>query len=375
MRMRTTTSFGARRGGTVAAAVGPRGTRGRRTSRQRTTSALAWGRAEREREGTEDEPQAEANHQGGRDAVENASVAEGVGGVGTGERDDVIEFRDVWKSFGQKAILRGTSFSIKRGEAVGIIGPSGTGKSTALRLISGLISPDSGEILVDGKRIGENEGDSRGGETSRAPGTRETNGNGSGKKTKRKTSIQLQLGLVFQNGALFDSLTVGENVGFRLYEHSSLRETEIREIVSENLAKVGLQGIEERYPSELSGGMRKRVALARAITNDGDGSGLKADGEVVEELIMYDEPTAGLDPVASTVVEDLIRSLKTKGGVNTYIVVTHQASTIARAVDRIIFLHEGMVAWQGNQEEFASTAEPIVRQFRSGSLSGPISYV
>ena len=90
---------------------------------------------------------------------------------------------------------------------------------------------------------------------------------------------------------------------------------------------------------------------------------------------MYDEPTAGLDPVASTVVEDLIRSLKTKGGVNTYIVVTHQASTIARAVDRIIFLHEGKVAWQGNQEEFASTAEPIVRQFRSGSLSGPISYV
>ena len=143
--------------------------------------------------------------------------------------------------------------------------------------------------------------------------------------------------------------------------------------MEDSLAKVGLQGIEDRYPSELSGGMRKRVALARAITSDG--SGVSSDGDEVEELIMYDEPTAGLDPVASTVVEDLIRSLKDKGGVRTYIVVMHQASTIARSVDRIIFLHEGKVVWHGDQQEFKTTEEAIVRQFRSGSLSGPISYV
>ncbi|QDZ23745.1 ABC transporter [Chloropicon primus] len=288
-----------------------------------------------------------------------------------GKEDDVvIEFRDVWKSFGSKGVLRGASFKIKRGEAIGIIGPSGTGKSTALRLISGLVSPDSGDILVDGRSILEDR---------RKKGTGDGNGAedvlGAATEGRAKTNIQLQLGLVFQNGALFDSLTVGENVGFRLYEHSSLSQGEIMERVSDSLAKVGLNGIEERYPSELSGGMKKRVALARAITNDGDGSGVRAEGEMVEELIMYDEPTAGLDPVASTVVEDLIRSLKDKGGVRTYIVVTHQASTIARAVDRIIFLHEGKVVWQGDQQDFKTTKEPIVDQFRSGSLSGPISYV
>jgi len=287
--------------------------------------------------------------------------------------DSVIEFRDVWKYFGKKAVLRGASFCIKRGEAVGIIGPSGTGKSTALRLISGLISPDKGDILVNGKSILDENQEQEEAEEGR-----------------RK--IRLQLGLVFQNGALFDSLTVAENVGFRLYEHSSLTEEEIRFRVSENLAKVGLVGIEDRYPSELSGGMKKRVALARAITSesdrgaDGNGNGSGTDG--IEEVVLYDEPTAGLDPVASTVVEDLIRSIHSKAGgegagankparegVTTYIVVTHQGSTVERAVDRIIFLHEGKVVWQGGQEEFNTSTEPIVRQFASGSLEGPIKYV
>jgi ABC-type transporter Mla maintaining outer membrane lipid asymmetry ATPase subunit MlaF len=182
--------------------------------------------------------------------------------------------------------------------------------------------------------------------------------------------------MVFQNAALFDSLTVGENVGFLLYEHSSLPVNIIKQRVAASLAKVGLKGVENLYPSELSGGMKKRVALARAVVSD-----LKGDG--AEQLIMYDEPTAGLDPVASTVVEDLIRSLQVSsedgggsaGNISSYIVVTHQHSTIRRAVDRIIFLHQGMVVWQGTTAEFDSTDEPIVRQFAEGSLEGPISYV
>jgi ABC-type transporter Mla maintaining outer membrane lipid asymmetry ATPase subunit MlaF len=315
--------------------------------------------------------------------VSSLGVSASRPGVGVDDDDDdVIEFRDVWKYFGKKAVLRGVTFKIKRGEAVGIIGPSGTGKSTALRLISGLIAPDRGEILVNGRPIAD--------EQRILKQENHNHSNGDKKKKKKVNPVQLQLGLVFQNGALFDSLTVGENVGFRLYEHSSLNDEEIRTRVSENLAKVGLYGIEDRYPSELSGGMKKRVALARAITTElgsekhkvghassSSGSSSASDEEEVEELVMYDEPTAGLDPVASTVVEDLIRSIHNveSGGVGTYIVVTHQGSTIARAVDRIIFLHEGRVVWQGDQDEFNNTKEAIVRQFASGSLEGPISYI
>ena len=265
--------------------------------------------------------------------------------------DDLIEFVDVWKSFGDKRILQGASFKIRRGEAVGIIGASGTGKSTTLRLAAGLLAPDRGEIRICGK--------------TRA-----------GLLSDQTEDEPLRIGMVFQNAALFDSLTVGENVGFLLYEHSSLPVSIIKQQVAASLAKVGLKGVENLYPSELSGGMKKRVALARAVVSD-----LKDDG--AEQLIMYDEPTAGLDPVASTVVEDLIRSLQvfsddtgtSSGGISSYIVVTHQHSTIRRAVDRIIFLHQGMVVWQGTTEEFDTTDEPIVRQFAEGSLEGPISYV
>jgi len=210
------------------------------------------------------------------------------------------------------------------------------------------------------------------------------------------TSDKLNIGLVFQSGALFDSLTVKENVGFMLYEHTNLQEEEISKAVSESLSKVGLSGVENLYPSELSGGMKKRVALARAIVTD-----TSAGANAAEQVIMYDEPTAGLDPVASTVIEDLIRSMhdpkyvknrvqveqqesQSSGtgfgndavsGVSSYIVVTHQHSTIRRSVDRIIFLHGGKVVWEGDIKEFDTTSEPIVRQFASGSLEGPIVYV
>jgi len=197
----------------------------------------------------------------------------------------------------------------------------------------------------------------------------------------------LRVGMVFQSGALFDSLTVEENVGFLLYEHSHLRKSEIKRLVKDCLSKVGLKGVEGLYPSELSGGMKKRVALARAIVQD---SRVKT-----EQVLMYDEPTAGLDPVASTVVEDLMRSMHEEGsgktglGISSYVVVTHQHSTIKRAVDRLIFLHGGVVAWEGERSlrlsgeqmdagpslDFERSTDEIVRQFATGSLNGPIKYV
>jgi ABC-type transporter Mla maintaining outer membrane lipid asymmetry ATPase subunit MlaF len=265
------------------------------------------------------------------------------------DTDVLIEFKNVHKAFGSKKILRGATFSIRRGEAVGIIGGSGTGKSTTLRLISGLLQPDEGEIVIKGRHrhglISDDE----------------------------EHAFGLNIGLVFQNAALFDSLTVLENVGFQLYEHTHMDENEVRDLVVENLAKVGLHDVHRLYPSQLSGGMKKRVALARAITTD-----LQSGNE---KLIMYDEPTAGLDPVASTVVEDLMRSLHTPNrngsgsGVSSYIVVTHQHSTIRRAVDRIVFLHEGRVVWEGPTEEFDTTEDPYVKQFSKGLLDGPIQYV
>ncbi|KAE8671005.1 Protein TRIGALACTOSYLDIACYLGLYCEROL 3 [Hibiscus syriacus] len=266
------------------------------------------------------------------------------------DSDVLIECRDVYKSFGEKHILRGVSFKIRHGEAVGIIGPSGTGKSTILKIIAGLLAPDKGEVYIrDKKRSG-------------LIGDDEISG--------------LRIGLVFQSAALFDSLTVRENVGFLLYENSSMSDEQISQLVTETLAAVGLKGVEERLPSELSGGMKKRVALARSIICD------ITKESIDPEVLLYDEPTAGLDPIASTVVEDLIRSVHTKGEeapgkegkIASYVVVTHQHSTIRRAVDRLLFLHEGKVVWHGMTDEFTTSTNPIVRQFASGSLDGPIRY-
>ncbi|XP_038876768.1 protein TRIGALACTOSYLDIACYLGLYCEROL 3, chloroplastic isoform X2 [Benincasa hispida] len=220
------------------------------------------------------------------------------------ESDVLIECRNVYKSFGEKHILRGVSFKIRHGEAVGVIGPSGTGKSTILKIIAGLLSPDKGEVYIRGRK---------------------------------------RFGLIDDE------------------ELSGLR--------------IGL-GVEDRLPSELSGGMKKRVALARSIIFD------NTRKEIEPEVLLYDEPTAGLDPIASTVVEDLIRSVHIKGEdasgkpgkIASYIVVTHQHSTIRRAVDRLLFLYEGKVVWQGMTDEFTTSTNPIVQQFASGSLDGPIRY-
>mmetsp|Transcript_44716 Transcript_44716/g.72786 ORF Transcript_44716/g.72786 Transcript_44716/m.72786 type:complete len:186 (-) Transcript_44716:280-837(-) len=165
---------------------------------------------------------------------------------------------------------------------------------------------------------------------------------------------------------VFDSLSVAENVGFSLYEHSSLSSMRIRELVSQSLARVGLAGIEDRYPAELSGGMRKRVSIARAITSNPD------DESDSSDIILYDEPTAGLDPIASTKIENLIRELHDERPDNTTIVVTHQDSTLRRTTDRIVFLYRGQAQWEGSVRDFDHTENPFIRQFRTASLLGPM---
>ncbi|KAK2990921.1 hypothetical protein RJ640_028698 [Escallonia rubra] len=304
------------------------------------------------------------------------------------DSDVLIECRDVYKSFGEKHILRGVNFKIRHGEAVGIIGPSGTGKSTILKIIAGLLAPDKvlvsyvfqkgllffrpfklalysaypGQNLVSSMVNEQGEVYIRGRLRRGLISDEEISG--------------LRIGLVFQSAALFDSLTVRENVGFLLYEKSSMPEDQIAELVTETLAAVGLKGVEDRLPSELSGGMKKRVALARSIIFD------TTNDAIEPEVLLYDEPTAGLDPIASTVVEDLIRSVHFNGEdavgkpgkIASYAVVTHQHSTIKRAVDRLLFLYEGKIVWHGMTHEFTSSTNPIVQQFASGSLDGPIKY-
>ncbi|MBE8987746.1 MULTISPECIES: ABC transporter ATP-binding protein [Nostoc] len=257
--------------------------------------------------------------------------------------EPLIELKGVSKSFGSHKVLDNVDLTVYRGEALGIIGPSGTGKSTILRVMAGLLAPDEGEIYVQGVR---------------RDGLIEDGGQPVG------------IGMVFQQAALFDSLTVEENVGFLLYQNSKLSRSRIRDLVKEKLEMVGLPSISHLYPAELSGGMRKRVSFARAIMSNPDNP---SEGP---EVLLYDEPTAGLDPIASTVIEDLIRYLQCLNGVcSTYAVVTHQDSTIRRTADRLIFLYEGRVQWQGTVSEIYNTENPLIKQFMSGSVQGPIQVV
>ncbi|MGK7876264.1 MAG: ABC transporter ATP-binding protein [Xenococcaceae cyanobacterium] len=257
--------------------------------------------------------------------------------------EPLIELKGVCKSFGNHVILDHIDLTIYRGEALVIIGPSGTGKSTVLRVIAGLLPLDEGEIYIKGKY--------------------------------RRGLIEdgedpIGIGMVFQQAALFDSLTVQENVGFSLYQHSNLPEWKIRELVEEKLEMVGLKGIRDLYPAELSGGMRKRVSFARAIVSNPE------NPKDNPEVILYDEPTSGLDPIASTVIEDLVRQLQLAASVcGTYVLVTHQDSTIRRTADRVALLYGGKIQWQGNVNEIDTTDNPLVRQFFNASITGPIQVI
>ncbi|MFB2918061.1 MULTISPECIES: ABC transporter ATP-binding protein [Aerosakkonema] len=254
--------------------------------------------------------------------------------------EPLIELKEISKSFGDALVLDEVDLTIYQGEALAIIGPSGTGKSTILRIISGLLAPDAGEIYIKGERR---------------------------RGLVEDAEDLIGIGMVFQQAALFDSLTVEENVGFVLFQHSKLPRRVIRELVNEKLEMVGLPGIGDRYPSQLSGGMRKRVSFARAIMSNPE------NPKDTPEVLLYDEPTAGLDPVASTVIEDLIRQLQcNEGGCSSYVIVTHQDSTIRRTADRIVFLYRGKVQWSGSLSEIDTTDNALIRQFFSGSVEGPI---
>lgn len=257
--------------------------------------------------------------------------------------EPLIELKEVSKTFGGNKVLDRANLVIYPGEALAVIGPSGTGKSTVLRIIAGLLAPDEGEVYIGGKR--------RKGLIEDAPDP-------------------ILISMVFQQAALFDSLTVEENVGFLLYQHSRLSRRQIRQLVEERLEMVGLSGIGQRYPSELSGGMRKRVSFARAIMVNPE------NPDDTPAVLLYDEPTAGLDPIASTVIEDLVRSLQCpQRGCQSYVMVTHQESTIRRTADRVLFLYHGRVQWEGKVHELDTTDEPLIRQFFSGSVEGPIQVV
>ena len=253
--------------------------------------------------------------------------------------EPVIELKGVSLRFGRNQILDAFDLTIYEGEAVTIVGPSGTGKSTILRLIAGLQAPDSGEIYVRGRRRG----------------------------TLEEGEDPLGVGMVFQQAALFDSLTVAENVGFALARHSRLRATRLRAIVDDCLAMVGLPDAGDRYPAELSGGMRKRVGLARTIASDPDNPRDRPT------ILLYDEPTAGLDPMSSTVIEEVIRRLHDRDrGCSTYIVVTHQDSTIRNTGDRLIFVYGGKVRWDGPRATAHESDDPYLRQFFDASVTGPV---
>lgn len=247
----------------------------------------------------------------------------------------MIDAQGVKKSYGKRAILRGVDIAVETGETLVIIGGSGTGKSTFIKSVIGLVKPDAGTIVVDGMDITKLEGD------------------------QQIADYRRRFGYLFQEAALFDSLTVWENVSFGLrHLRSDIDPKDYRKIATEKLALVGLKDVEDFKPSELSGGMKKRVALARAIAAE-------------PMYILYDEPTTGLDPIMSDVINDLILDLQKKLKV-TSIVVTHDMKSAYKIASRIAMLHEGKVLAVAHPEVIKVSTNPYVRQFVDGLSEGPI---
>ncbi len=245
----------------------------------------------------------------------------------------MIRIRGLRKRLGSRPVLDGVDLDVAAGETVVVIGRSGTGKSVLLKHVVGLMTPDGGSIQVDGDDI-------------------------VGMKEGELNRVRRRFGMLFQGAALFDSLTVGENVGLALREHHRLSGDEIRRRVAERLEWVGLEGVEDMKPASLSGGMRKRVGLARAIAMD-------------PQFILYDEPTTGLDPIMADVIDQLIRSMQKRLGV-TSMVVTHDLQSAYKVGDRFAMLHDGKVVFHGTADETRGTANPLVRQFIEGTSAGPI---
>jgi phospholipid/cholesterol/gamma-HCH transport system ATP-binding protein len=247
----------------------------------------------------------------------------------------MIELKDVKKSFGNNHVLRGVNLKVERGTSMVIIGGSGTGKSIAIKSVLGLVTPDAGEITVDGQDV---------------------------TKTDRDAFLA-RFGMLFQGGALFDSIPVWQNVAFRLLRGSLKRpKAEAREIAIEKLRRVGLTpDVADRLPAELSGGMQKRVGLARAIAAD-------------PEIIFFDEPTTGLDPIMAGVINDLIREIVVEMGA-TAMTITHDMTSVRAIADNVAMLHDGVIQWTGPIAQIDDAGDPFLDQFIHGRATGPIEAV
>ncbi|MCX6566811.1 MAG: ABC transporter ATP-binding protein [Candidatus Aminicenantes bacterium] len=245
----------------------------------------------------------------------------------------MIRFRDLHKSFGPKRVLSGLDLEIRTGETLVVIGQSGSGKSVLLKLLIGILDPDRGAVFVDDVEV-----------TSL------------GRAARQETACKF--GMLFQAAALFDSMNVGENVAFGLKRRTDLDEAAVVKIVADSLTKVGLKGIEHLMPHELSGGMRKRVGLARAIAYQ-------------PEIILYDEPSTGLDPIRADAINDLILFLQKEMGV-TSIVITHDMVSAKKVADRIAMLYDGRIIAVGTPDEIRDSPDPVVQQFLLGRADGPI---
>ena len=245
----------------------------------------------------------------------------------------MIEIKDLSKSFDDHSVLDHVNLTIKTGETMVIIGRSGCGKSVLLKHIIGLMKPDAGAVLIDGQDVATLSG-------------------------PELDQVRLKFGMLFQGAALFDSMTVFENVAFPLREHTAMTSEEMERRVHECLQLVGLEGVDELYPAELSGGMRKRVGLARALS-------------MGPEIVLYDEPTTGIDPIMGDIINDLIIALRDRLKV-TSVVVTHDIRSAYKVADRIAMLYNGRIVEAGSPDEIRSSKNPLVQQFIKGEAVGPI---
>lgn len=249
--------------------------------------------------------------------------------------DSLVEIRDLTYSYGSRPVLENIDMAIPRGKVVAIMGISGSGKTTILRLIGGVLAARRGEVVFDGERV----------------------------DTRNREQLYRQrrrMGMLFQFGALFTDLSVFDNVAFQIREHTDLPESMVRDLVLMKLHAVGLRAAHAAMPGELSGGMARRVALARAIALD-------------PALMMYDEPFTGLDPIALGVTANLIRRLNAALGA-TSIVVTHDVEEALEIVDYVYYLSQGRIIAQGTPDEMRSNPDPLVRQFVYGEAEGPVKY-
>jgi phospholipid/cholesterol/gamma-HCH transport system ATP-binding protein len=246
----------------------------------------------------------------------------------------MIEIRGLTKRFGKNVVLDGLDLTVPRGKNTVVIGGSGTGKSVLIKCVVGLLRADAGEILIDGEDVTMMD-------------------------ERELVRVRRKFGMLFQGSALFDSMNVGENVAFALRRLRLYPEPQIRDVVEEKLSMVGLRDIQHLMPAELSGGMKKRVGLARAIASE-------------PEILLYDEPTTGLDPIMADVINDLVISLRELLGV-TSISITHDMASAYKIADHIAMLYKGKIVEKGTPEEIRNTRNPVVSQFVEGRAVGPIT--